>query len=142
MRNCLFIIFFLIPYYLLSQTEGNFKFSISETEAMAHMRIFSHEKQTSASNNFDVHYYRCEWEVDPTIRYINGKVTVYFTMLSESNAVSLDLMSPLVVDSVLNNNIPFSYEQSNNTLTVYFLAPKMSRIRKEYLGRLKFYFLF
>jgi len=126
MRNCLFIIFFLIPYYLLSQTEGNFKFSISETEAMAHMRIFSHEKQTSASNNFDVHYYRCEWEVDPTIRYIKGKVTVYFTMLTESNAVSLDLMSPLVVDSVLNNNIPFSYEQSNNTLTVYFLAPKMS----------------
>ncbi len=74
----------------------------------------------AASNNYDVKYYRCEWEMDPAIRYINGKVTIYFTMLSSSNNIELDLMNPLIVDSVKQRNTVLTRQHINNVLTVNF----------------------
>lgn len=124
MRNYLFFIYFLIPSALLAQNIGDNNFKISEQEAKAHIRILNNHKQTSASTNFDITYYRCEWEVDPTIRYIKGKVTVYFTFLSQSNTISLDLLSPLTTDSVLERNRQLSFTNTNNTLTINFLNQK------------------
>jgi aminopeptidase N len=77
---------------------------------------------SGASSNFNVHYYRCEWEVDPAIRYINGKVTVYFTMTAAGAAVVMDLMSSLTVDSVKQRNNLLSKQQLNNLLTINFSA--------------------
>jgi len=95
-------------------------------EQMAHQRITptsnSILEATTASNNYDVNYYRCEWEVNPAIRYITGKVTVYFTITTASNNIQLDLMSPLVVDSVKKNNILLVKQQTSNTLNINFIS--------------------
>ncbi len=40
---------------------------------------------TVASDNFDVNFYRCEWEVDPSIRFIKGEVTSYFTIIGSTD---------------------------------------------------------
>jgi len=93
---------------------------IATMERLAHQRIGSMEKLTMASGNFDVKYYRCEWEVDPAIRYINGKVTIYYTITSATDNISLDLMSPLVADSVKQHNVLLAKSQANNTLTINF----------------------
>jgi hypothetical protein len=77
---------------------------------------------TGASTNFNVHYYRCEWEVDPAIRYINGKVTVYFTMTAAGSSVDMDLMSSLTVDSIKQRNTVLNKQQLNNVLTIHFSA--------------------
>ena len=95
-------------------------------EQMAHQRITptnnSILEATTASNNYDVNYYRCEWEVNPAIRYITGKVTVYFTITTASNNIQLDLMSPLVVDSVKKNNMLLVKQQTSNTLNINFIS--------------------
>jgi len=93
---------------------------IATMERLSHQRLSSRETQTMASGNFDVAYYRCEWEVDPAVRYIKGKVTVYYTILSATNTISLDLMSPLVTDSVKQRNVLLAKSQANNTLTINF----------------------
>lgn len=67
---------------------------IATMERLAHQRLSSTQTLTMASGNFDVKYYRCEWEVDPAVRYIKGKVTVYYTITSSTANISLDLMSP------------------------------------------------
>src|SRR5215210_2461072 len=95
---------------------------IATMERLAHQRISSMETLTMASGNFDVKYYRCEWEVDPAIRYIKGKVTVYYTITSATDNISLDLMSPLVTDSVKQHNVLLAKSQANNTLTINFPA--------------------
>src|SRR5205809_326618 len=94
--------------------------AIATMERLARQRIGSAENLSMASGNFDVHYYRCEWEVDPAIRYIQGKVTVYYTIISATDNISLDLMSPLVTDSVKQHNVLLSKSQANNTLTINF----------------------
>ncbi len=97
-------------------------------EQLAHQRITAGNNNnnivanTLASNNYDVKYYRCEWEVDPAVRYITGKITVYYTITSATSNIQMDLMSPLLVDSVKQRNISLAKQQNNNTLSVDFPA--------------------
>lgn len=93
---------------------------IAFMERLSHQRIANTTLAALASNNFDVKYYRCEWEVDPAVRYIKGKVTVYYVVTSSTNFITLDLMSDLVTDSVKRRGLLLAKSQSNNTLTINF----------------------
>ncbi len=79
--------------------------------------------QSLASDNFNVQHYRCEWKVDPAVRYINGKITCNFTAISSTNSISFDLQDNLVVDSILYHNsiTPFT-RPGSNLLTINFPA--------------------
>ena len=95
-------------------------------EQAAHQRIPAGNnniiENTSASNNYDVKYYRCEWEVNPSVRFINGKVTVYFIVTAAANNIQMDLMNPLIVDSIKQRNTLLTNQHSNNTLSINFTA--------------------
>jgi aminopeptidase N len=100
---------------------------IATLEQAAHKRIIAGNNNTitnitSASNNYDVKYYRCEWEVNPAVRFITGKVTLYFVVTSATNNIQLDLMNDLTVDSVKQRNVLLVKQHSNNTLSVNFAA--------------------
>ena len=99
---------------------------IAALEQAAHQRIIAGNNSitdiTSASNNYDVKYYRCEWGVDPAVRFITGKVTIYFVITAATNNIQLDLMSALIVDSVKQRNTVLVKQHSNNTLSVDFPA--------------------
>ncbi len=89
-------------------------------ERLSHEQLSNNQKTSFASNNFDVKYYRCEWEVDPVIRYITGKVTVYYTILSSTSSISFDLVNELNVDSVKQHNSILAGQHSSNTLQINF----------------------
>jgi aminopeptidase N len=96
---------------------------IALAEQRSHERIIPvTDNILTAPSNFDVKYYRCEWEVDPAIRYIKGKVTLYYVMTSSGSGITLDLMVPLITDSVTQRNVQLSKQQANNTLQVNFPA--------------------
>jgi aminopeptidase N len=95
--------------------------SIARMEMQAQQQNFgAHGGESLASENFDVKYYRCEWAVDPAIRYINGKVTIYFKTSSLASSITLDLTSVLTVDSIKKNNTYYTFSQSGNTLDINF----------------------
>jgi hypothetical protein len=54
------------------------------------------------------------------IRYIKGVVTVYYVITSTTGFIELDLMGPLVTDSVKQRNILLTKSQASNTLTINF----------------------
>ncbi|MCF2505069.1 T9SS type A sorting domain-containing protein [Dyadobacter sp. CY107] len=85
--------------------------------------------RTAASQNFNVTYYRCEWDVDPAIRYIKGKVTTHFVMTASGNSLVLDLANEHTVSSVTRNNVALSFVHSNNLLTVSFQSPLASGVK-------------
>jgi hypothetical protein len=93
---------------------------IALMESRGHQRLANRENATMASTNFDVKYYRCEWEVDPAIRYIKGTVTIYYLITSTTGSIDLDLMSPLITDSVKQRNLLLTKSQANNTLSINF----------------------
>lgn len=90
---------------------------ISLIERLAHQRLrdvagnASMDTFTVATDNIDVHYYRCEWQVDPSVRYINGKVTAYFTVKSTSDKIVFDLATQLGVDSIIYHGGKISFQR-------------------------------
>ena len=96
------------------------------SERLGHQRLQARETTggyANASNNFDVHYYRCEWNVDPAINFINGKVTSIFTMTATGNSITYDLDNILSVDSVLYHDTKISFQQdTNKTISLTFPA--------------------
>jgi aminopeptidase N len=93
---------------------------IINEEKKSFARIANLKNSAQASPNFKVTYYRCEWLVDPVVRYISGEVTSYFKITAIADNISFDLMDSLTVDSVKQNNNPLSFAHSNNTVTINF----------------------
>lgn len=75
--------------------------------------------KTAASSNYNIHQFRCNWKIDPSIRYITGAVTAFFKLTGSNNQLIFDLVDNLTVDSVLyhNSSIGFTRPQ-NHTLEI------------------------
>ncbi len=74
-----------------------------------------------ASNNFQVTYYRCNWKIDPAVRYMSGSVTSYFKTTAFTHQIVYDFTDKLTVDSVLYHNQHASFsQQSNATIVINF----------------------
>jgi aminopeptidase N len=115
----------LLPLFGLSQDTALFQkelAAIAEAERKAAEGLVTGGLQSVASGNFDVHHYRCEWQLDPAVRYIRGKVTPSFTMLQAGNTITFDLSGQLTVDSVLYRGNKIVFQRSTNGLQVQFPA--------------------
>jgi aminopeptidase N len=124
-RAFVFIINFIsIGYAQPSKDYFNSQNKIIAGDKESFARVANIKNGSQASQNFIVTYYRCDWQVDPAIRYIKGNVTSYFKITSTTNNISFDLMDSLIVDSVKENNNLLSFVHSNNTLTINFETPK------------------
>ncbi len=125
MKTCLSFILSFISVAYGQQLPDYFKSinNIALAEENAYSRL-SIENATSASNNFDIKYYRCEWTVDPSLPYISGNVTSYFIITNATDNISFDLMDDLTVDSVKQRNAPISFNHANNTVTIDFGSVK------------------
>jgi aminopeptidase N len=74
-----------------------------------------------ASANFDVHFYRCHFTINPAVRFISGSVTIAFHISQNTNTISLDLKKNLTVDSIRFNNTNISFRHGNdNALHINF----------------------
>jgi hypothetical protein len=99
---------------------------IAEMEKKSRARLFQKSGVTmrsGASDNFDVNYYRCEWEVDPAVHAIAGKVTTYFKMVTAGSDIILDLADNLTVTAVKRANVPLTFSRGANSLTITLPAP-------------------
>ncbi len=122
--SLILIIFYSVGYAQQSKYNSRSINEIAFAESQSYSRIKHSKEATSASTNFDVKYYRCEWETDPVVRYIKGTVTSYFVITSTADYISFDLMNDLHVDSVKQKSSFLSFSQINNTLKINFGSVK------------------
>ena len=117
-----FLLLFFLPLISVAQYPGILEKTagIAADEAHAHQRLYQTEGQSLASANFNVHYYRLEWDVDPAVRYITGKVTSYFTITAASSSITFDMLNPLICDSVKQRGVSLSFTQTTNTIDIRF----------------------
>lgn len=111
---------------------------IAEAEMQAHQRIVESTGQSLASNNFNVNYYRCEWNIDPANYYISGSVTSYFKMLQSGTSITFDMASTLAVDSIKMRNNKLVSSRNGNTVIINLPATygvgKMDSVSIYYKG--------
>lgn len=74
-----------------------------------------------ATDNFDIHYIRCHWHVDPAVKYISGSIQFNFSMSQTGDSIQLDLLKSLHVDSIIYQAQPLRFGQTNeNGLGIRF----------------------
>ncbi|MDF2191139.1 M1 family aminopeptidase [Paraflavitalea sp. CAU 1676] len=103
--------------------------NIAELEKRSHLKLLGGQggdgiaAHSVATENFDIHYYQCDWTLNPEIRYIKGNITPHFIMKQASDSIVFDLVRVLTVDSVLfrGNKIAF-YQSAENGLVIKFPA--------------------
>lgn len=125
-RLTIYIITFCSAVYAQSPVslEDHFTHKISMEEKKGFMKMNRKENTSGASGNFRVTYYRCEWQVDPALPGIAGKVTSYLNFTSAASQVIYDLSGSLTVDSIKNKNVLLDFHQSGNTLEISFSEEK------------------
>jgi aminopeptidase N len=70
--------------------------------------------------NNDLLYYHLDVRIDPDKKYISGRNTIRFKMLTDDNRIQLDLISTLSVDKILLGTTPLKFERELNTVFVDF----------------------
>jgi aminopeptidase N len=133
MKKLLFIPFVMGLIFFFFRGQGQVSppttFStIIETEQKMHERSLELQAANSlvltlASNNFDVTHYRCEWNINPAVRYISGKVTSSFLVTQSTNSITFDLSDTLRVDSIVYHGGAIGFQRKpGDALEIQFPA--------------------
>jgi hypothetical protein len=62
---------------------------LAEQEKKNFNAVTNKQLLSLASDNFEVYYYRCNWNIDPAVRYISGSVTSYFKTTASTSSICL-----------------------------------------------------
>ena len=112
------LLYLLLAAPLMAQTPYNLDiFKLATQEKKNFSGNFSALQNTSPF--IDLIYARAEWQLNPSIRYIQGKVTYYFKALHfQTDTLSFDLNNALQIDSISQDNVPITYTHTNNVLKI------------------------
>ena len=116
MRILIFCMLLSLSSFAQQADEYKSVYKIADMEKSGHKGIMNRDANTLLSFNIDVKYYRCEWQVDPAIRYIKGKVTVYYVPVTNISLLVLDMMADLHTDSVTQRGALLAFTQPGNTI--------------------------
>ncbi len=106
--------FLLFPSWLYAQELPLFDKqlpSIADREREGALKLTARSMVSAASNDYDVYHYRCEWQIDPAVSYIAGKITPAFTMTGNADSICFDCSNQLLVDSVWYHGNKISFQQ-------------------------------
>lgn len=78
------------------------------------------------TRGYDLKYLRCNWQLDPAVRYISGSVTSRFTATTDISQLTFDLSDSLVVDEVLLHGGAIPFAQESGDLLVITLPATIS----------------
>ncbi|PWJ57258.1 putative secreted protein (Por secretion system target) [Dyadobacter jejuensis] len=124
MRYLLFFIWILFPIIGTAQEGLELTWSTSDIATLEQKGKGAGLLQANAglkvmsSNNFDVRYYRAEWEVDPAVNFISGQLTVYYMMVATGSQIVLDLSQQMNVSQVLQRNMPLATVHAADALAI------------------------
>ena len=114
--------FFIALILLTLHASGQHENNIANSERHARAKKLL-QPRTLASGNFTVHYYKCEWKVNPSKNFIRGKVTAHFIITAATNSIVFDLSHVLKVDSIIMRKTKLNFSQALNE-TVSIQLPK------------------
>lgn len=79
-------------------------------------------EKSLVTNNYDLIYHRCNWQIDPAVKFISGDITSYFKPNSNTfNQIQFDLASNMTIDSILYHSSLLSHTLTpTDLLTINF----------------------
>lgn len=87
-----------------------------------------------ATHNFDIHYIRPNWYIDPAVLQISGNVFFGFTITQSTSSITFDLLNQLIVDSVLYHGNKISFQRSTDNGVIITLPTVINPGTKDSLA--------
>ena len=122
-KKILSVLFFLgLVLTAFSQTEDfvckEFSNLVAQ-EQHAHQALLNF-RSSPFTDNYDIRYQRLEWDVDPNVYYIKGRITTYFAPTKENfEQLNFDLSNALQVNSIeYHGNALEGHIQVDNRLAI------------------------
>uniref|UniRef100_UPI003216BE5C M1 family aminopeptidase n=1 Tax=uncultured Draconibacterium sp. TaxID=1573823 RepID=UPI003216BE5C len=85
----------------------------------------------------DFIYQRLEWEIDPAVRHISGKITTYFkSEVSDLTEIKFNLSNALRVDSIVLKNQKTEFTHENDIIT----TPLLTSLSENQIDSLSIYY--
>jgi len=110
-KNLLLLLGFLPAFIHAQQSVSPAAINIPALEQKAHEGMFR-AVTAGAANTYDITYNRCEWYINPAVRYIKGVITTHFKpTVSGFNQVEFDLDASFTIDSVKYHGTQLVYAQ-------------------------------
>ncbi len=109
--KCILVItLFMGGLPLSAQSYVKSDFHINADTERPYKTDYSLHHPEGASNTYDYQYARCEWEIDPAVRFISGSITTYFAPRQAGfTNMEFDMDSTLLVDSIIYRGNAINY---------------------------------
>jgi len=117
--------FLLFTSFVFSQDNLVLFEKMRASEANVASKLMS-VKTNPKTANYDITYHKLEWNIDPAIYFISGKVTTSYTALSDMKTLTFDLSNTLTVSSVKKgvDNLAFTQTATELQITLPTTQPK------------------
>lgn len=108
-----FVLTFSASFLFSQQVQDDFSKEHYCNKAHASRHMFNPKLRTNAlTENYDLKYYRFEWEIDPAVYGIKGTATPYFKVLESGfDVIHFDFSSDLKIDSIMWRGQKLSFSQ-------------------------------
>ena len=117
MKNTIVAVLFLCFMAVSAQVSTSEICKIAASEMKSAKKKMNLEVNSN-TQNYDITYHKLEFNVDPAIYFISGKITTTYTALANMNTLTFDLSNTLIVSSVKINNVSLAYTQNTNELII------------------------
>jgi len=117
MRNTIVAVLFLCFMAVSAQDSTSEICKIAASEMKSAKKKMNLEVNSN-TQNYDITYHKLEFNVDPAIYFISGKITTTYTAITNMNTLTFDLSNTLIVSSVKINNVSLAYTQNTNELII------------------------
>ncbi|MDN3678246.1 M1 family aminopeptidase [Flavobacterium paronense] len=124
-KTYLLLLCFTISF-VFAQNNLNKTNSIAEAEMKSASQLLNIEVNPNTAN-YNITYHRLEFTVNPSAKFITGKVFTTYTALSDMNTITFDFANPLTVSSVKKGTTNLTFvEDANNQLIITLPATQLA----------------
>lgn len=116
------ILVLLFVSHIIQAQKSIYSFHSDKNELVNGQAAKIHLQESQTNNYFKTNfiYQRLEWEIDPAVKYIKGKITTAFkSLVPQLTEVEFDLVQSLTVDSVCRKNGKLIFDHTQNKLTIH-----------------------
>ncbi|HNP32149.1 MAG TPA: M1 family aminopeptidase [Flavobacterium sp.] len=125
MKKPYLLLFFFSITAIFAQKNFNKTREIAQAEMKASSGVVGFMANPNTAN-YDITYHKLEFTLNPTVKFITGKVTTTFTALSSMNTITFDFANQLTCSSVKKGSTNLTFVEDNNNQLIITLPSTMA----------------
>ncbi len=109
----------LLLFFTFAHAQDSELEAIAKSESLRFINPTIFQNANKKSDNIDVTYYNCYWNIDPSLNFISGNVQINFKSVSSNiDTLYFDLSNGLTGDSIVFHQQSISFLHQNNQLLI------------------------